>query len=101
MLSQSEIHELLSDILGNDNVYFQPPENVKIKYPCIICTRDLISTNFADNLPYKHDDRYNVMLIDRNLNSSIPDELKALPKSRFDRNYTSDNLYHTVFKIYF
>ena len=32
------------------NVYFQPPETIKIKYPCIIYSLDDYDTRFADTL---------------------------------------------------
>lgn len=31
------------------NVYFQPPESVKLLYPCIVYKRSAGDTRFADN----------------------------------------------------
>ena len=30
------LHKILKEIIGNDNVYFQPPESAKLKYPRIL-----------------------------------------------------------------
>ena len=35
-----------------DNVYFQPPTNIKLEYPCIVYKRDFADTEFADDNPY-------------------------------------------------
>lgn len=96
-----DLHVIFKTILGTDNVYFQPPPNVQLKYPCIIYTRDRINTLFAGDRPYRHSKRYMVTVIDRNPDSEIPDKIAELPKCAFDRSYTADNLNHDVFKIFF
>ena len=83
------------------NVYFQPPENVQIQYPCIIYKRDFAETHFADNKPYSYERRYMITVIDQNPDSEIPGKVATLPKSLFNRFYTVDNLNHDVFSVYF
>lgn len=83
------------------NVYFQPPTNVKLQYPCIVYKRDFADTKFADNEPYAHKRRYMVMVIDPNPDSEIPGKVAALPMSLFNRFYTVDNLNHDVYSVYF
>ena len=83
------------------NVYFQPPTNVKLQYPCIIYKRDFADTKFADNEPYAHKRRYMVMVIDPNPDSEIPGKVAALPMSLFNRFYTVDNLNHDIYSVYF
>ena len=39
MKTRYELHEFLCEILGSRNVYFQPPESVKMKYPAIVYER--------------------------------------------------------------
>ena len=58
-----KLHEKLCDILGSRNVYFQPPETVKMKYPCIVYERSDGDTQFANNMPYTFALRYTVTLI--------------------------------------
>ena len=83
------------------NVYFQPPTNVELKYPCIIYKRDFADTKFADNEPHSHKRRYMVTVIDKDPDSEIPEKVAKLPMSLFNRFYTVDNLNHDVFSIYF
>lgn len=83
------------------NVYFQPPENVKIEYPCIVYERDFADTKFADNRPYLHTKRYAVTVIDTNPDSTIPDQVAELPMCVFNRFFTAGNLNHDVFSLYF
>lgn len=91
----------LETILGTTNVYFQPPANVRMQYPCIVYTRDNALTRFAGNLPYRYTKRYQVTIIDRDPDSLIPDKVAALPMCTFDRSYVADNLNHDVFSLYF
>lgn len=84
-----------------DNVYFQPPENIKLTYPCIVYRRDSANTQFADNRPYRNKKRYQVMVIDQDPDSPIPDKVADLPLCTFDRHYTAEYLNHDVFNLYF
>jgi hypothetical protein len=94
-----DLHKILTDITSN--VYFQPPTNVQIEYPCIVYKRDFADTKFADNQPYANKRRYMITIIDQNPDSDIPGKVAALPLSLFNRFYTVDNLNHDVFSVYF
>jgi hypothetical protein len=83
------------------NVYFQPPPNISLEYPCIIYSRDGGQSEYAENAPYLHMKRYMVTVIDRNPDSSLPDKVEELPFCRFDRFYATENLNHHVFNLYF
>jgi hypothetical protein len=97
--SRLQLHELLVQI--TPKVYFQPPENISMDYPCIVYERDNAETEFAGNKPYRYEKRYQVKVIDRYPDSPIPDKIAALPLCVFDRHYTADNLNHDVFNLYF
>lgn len=84
-----------------EKVYFQPPENVRLEYPCIVYSRDYADTKFADNNPYSHVKRYMVTVIDRDPDSDLPDKVAALPSSIFNRFYTADGLNHDVYQVFF
>jgi hypothetical protein len=96
---RQQLHQLLKTI--TDNVYFQPPQNVQLVYPCIVYNRDFADTKFADDLPYSHMTRYMVMVIDRDPDSEIPAKISAIPRSVYTRFFTADNLNHDVFSLYF
>lgn len=98
---REEFMQVLKDILGSDNVYFQPPTSTTMRYPCIFFERSNLRTEFANNLPYKTKKRYSVSLIAVDPDDSTFDKLSHLPMSTFDRHYKADNLNHDVFSIYF
>ena len=92
---------VFEELLGNRNVYFQPPESVKLDYPCIIYERSGIRNNSANNKLYLKHKSYTVTFISEDPDSEIPDKLLELPYCGFDRHFTSDNLNHDVFTLYF
>lgn len=99
MAQRLKLHQLLKTF--TENVYFQPPENIQLKYPCIIYKRDSADTKFADDIPYNHTVRYMITVIDPNPDSDLPGKIASIPKSLFNRFYTADNLNHDVFNVYF
>lgn len=101
MGSRIELHSILEGILGTSSVYFQPPSSIEMVYPCIVYHRSDIDIKFANNNPYKFKKQYQIKLIYMNPDSDLPDKLASLPTCSFDRRYTSENLYHDIFIIYF
>jgi hypothetical protein len=101
MAQRLELQALLVDILGTNDVYFQPPPTVQMKYPCIVYHRDYELVNHADDLVYKRRKRYLITIIDQNPDSGIPDKVSELPLCVYDRFYTADNLNHDVYKLFF
>ena len=96
-----QLQSLLEELLGSENVYFQPPSTVQMAYPAIVYNRDSTMTEFADDKPYANTKRYMVTIIDRNPDSSIPDKVAMLPLTTFNRHFTADNLNHDIYNIYF
>lgn len=96
-----ELHELLVEILGSRNVYFQPPATVKMKYPAIVYNRNDFDNQHADNIPYVQKVGYQIIVIDKNPDSETVHKIAQLPLCRYDRHYNSDNLNHDVFSIYY
>lgn len=101
MAPRLELQMLLEGLLGSQNVYFQPPANVQMNYPCIVYKRDDADTQFAGNKPYLYVKRYMVTVIDRNPDSVIPDKVAQQPMCLFNRHYAADGLHHDVFNLYF
>jgi hypothetical protein len=100
-LPRLDLQDLLIEILDSDNVYFQPPSNVEMKYPCIVYNRESIDPVWGNGKPYKLDNRYQVTVIDRDPDSEIPDKVANLPKCIHDRFFIADNLNHNVFRLFF
>jgi hypothetical protein len=93
------LHQLLKGF--TQNVYFQPPDGVVLKYPAIIYELDDIKPEFAGNVPYRLTNRYQLTIIDPMPDSPIPIKVAVLPTCRFDRFFVADNLNHFVFNLYF
>ena len=91
----------LEDFLGSRNVYYQPPESIKLKYPCIIYEDARIQQTFADNQTYLKNKQYTITIIHQNADSDLDerilDEFKLIS---YDRPYKADNLYHEVFTLF-
>jgi hypothetical protein len=101
MAQRLELQALLVDLLGSDNVYFQPPAGMYMEYPCIVYGRNDVHMQYADNSPYKHKKRYQVTYMGRDPDSDVPDKLAMLPLCSFDRHFKSDDLNHDVYNLYF
>lgn len=94
------LHDLLCEKLGSTNVYFQPPESVKIKYPAIVYSRNRIENTSADNITYKQSVSYVITVIDRDPDSEIVERISKIPCIAYDRSYIADNLNHDVFRLF-
>ena len=95
-----ELSAIFKEILGNNNVYFQPPNNTRMSYPAIVYSRKRIENTFADNCVYNQRTGYEAIVIDPNPDSDIVYKMSQLPNCRHDRHYVSDNLNHDAFTLY-
>lgn len=101
MADRLELQTLLEEILGSRNVYFQPPESLRMKYPAIVYTRDGINNTFADDESYVSRRRYSVTVIDEDPDSPIIDKVNKLQNCQFNSHFTSDQLNHDIFTLFF
>jgi len=101
MSNRYELNDILKTILGSDNVYYQPPETIKLNYPCIVYSLSSLNTFRADDLLYFKKKRYQITLIDKNPDTDKFDPILELPYCTFDRHYASDGLNHYNFNLYF
>lgn len=101
MGTRLQLQTLLEGLLGSRNVYFQPPANLEMNYPAIVYARDNMDSIFADNDPYRVTKRYQVTVIDKNPDSTIPDKVIGLRHCAYSRGFKADNLNHDIFTLYF
>lgn len=90
----------LEELLGSRNVYYNPPESVKMLYDAIVYSKKDIRSTFANNKAYSMLDCYEVTVISKTPDPPIIEKLMAMPYCSFDRYYRSDNLHHNVFTLY-
>lgn len=101
-MSRKELGKKLREILGTDNVYFQPPNNTKINYPCIIYNKERQKISNSDDIHYLAFDKYEVLVIDRNPDSEIVNNIcSSFDYSRVERHFVKDNLNQTTLTIYY
>ena len=100
MANRLDLHEMLCDIIGSRNVYFQPPESVKMQYPAIKYSLSNIKNNHANDKVYTQSRSYQIIVIDKSPDSAISDKVSQLPYCKFDRSYVSDGLNHYVYTLY-
>ena len=102
MASRLELHEELCNLLGSRNVYYQPPESLKLKYPCIVYSRSIPNKHNANNRLYMSTNCYDGIIIDPTPDSEIPDEIvEYFPMCSLSKSYASDNLNHYPFTLYY
>lgn len=98
--SRLKLHNILKQVLGSDNAYFQPPESLKLKYPCIVYSISNVDTKYANNYPYKFNVCYQVTLISRDPDEETREKILKLQMCRYERSFKANDLNHDVFRIY-
>lgn len=98
---RTELHAILKSLDNAEEVYFQADETSTLKFPCIIYERFDSWVAYADDVKYLGKKRYNVIVVDRNPDSLLSDEVEDLPLTKFDRFYKASGLNHFVYKLYF
>jgi len=99
MAPRLQLQTLLESV--TENVYFQPPPNIKMSYPCIVYSRSGSSADHADNELYRHAKQYQVTVVDRDPDTDLADQVEALRYSSFERFFAADDLNHYVFTLFF
>jgi hypothetical protein len=95
------LHNKLVELFGNNHVYYQPPENLKMEYPCIRYSKSDITSSHADNIKYINKPSYEIVIIDKHPDNDVIGKILELPLSSYDRHYISDNLNHDIIKLFF
>lgn len=102
MRARSELQTILRTLLGSDHVYFQPPESMKLAYPCIVYERNPGYTNRADNSLYRYQHNYQLTYITDDPETELPVTiLKTFESCSYERDFVYENLYHHIFNLYF
>lgn len=101
MRSRLELQSLLESLLGSRNVYFQPPESIKMNYPAITYSVNDIDKKSADNTAYLLTKQYQLIVIDKKTDNPVIEKLLKLQYCTYDRQFKMDNLYHDVLTLYY
>lgn len=101
IIEDPETHELGYEACIRP-VYFQPPGNMEIEYPCVIYHLSDIAITRADNSVYRAVQQFTITLVDEDPDSEYVEKLlTTFGTIRFDRFYISDSLNHWTFSLYY
>lgn len=102
MHTRLELHQELVDILGSNDVFYNPPASMFLRYPCIVYSAPKPDVMHADNVKYRFLFQYEIIYISPNTepDDSVAMKLLELPYTRLVNRYTADNLMHTKIEIY-
>lgn len=101
MPDRLDLQNLLEELLGSRNVYYQPPESIKMQYDAIRYSKSTITSRYANNNKYSMKDRYELIVISKRPDNPVIKKLLTLQYCSYDRSYVADNLYHDVLTIYY
>lgn len=101
MASRLKLQSKLEELLGNRNVYYQPPSSVTMSYPAIRYSKSKPDVKRADNEVYLKTNCYEIIVISKRPDEPVIEEIEKLPNSRWERHYVSDNLNHDVLTLYY
>ena len=98
---QESLADLVEDTFGKVNIYYNPPENIRMTYPCFVINLDDINDIYASNEIWNSIVRYSVTFITRKVQEDIiPLMLSGFHDYvSFNRSFASDGLSHYVFTI--
>lgn len=101
MATRLELQSKLEELLGSRNVYYQPPESVKMEYPAITYSKTNIPVIYANGSVYSKNTCYEIIVIDKKPDNEVVNKLLELPYCSYDRQYKADNLNHDVLTLYY
>ena len=101
MGTREDLDAILCETLGSENVYFQPPESLRMNYPCIVYSLTGHFNRPADNLVYHRRRQYELLFITRDPDSEMIEKIADLPYCSLGRPYSADNLHHYPYTIYY
>lgn len=96
-----KLHHVLEDIISSRHVYFQPPESVKLEYPCIVYNLAKVPVQHADNTVYLMNPKYVI----RYISKGPDDRTKLLLVQSLGvpiiQTYAQNGLYHYIYELYY
>ena len=93
------LRRVLQETVGEIHLYYQPPANLKMQYPCIRYDLNRIRNVHADGHVYLQHPSYTVTVMTKPPDSDLTAAVSRLDQCRHDRSYIADNLYHDVFTM--
>lgn len=99
--SRLKLQSKLEELLGSENVYYNPPESKKMAYPAIRYTKKDIDVRRASNTIHTTKTCYEVTVISAKPDDPVIEKILELPYCSYDRPYKASNLNHDVLTLYY
>lgn len=100
--SREELQSMLEEFLGSANVYWQPPESIKLKYPAIVYDLYRVNQRFGSDRQHIDYPGWSITIIDLNQDVDwVQKMLEAFRYCSLERVYIADNLAHYAFIVYY
>lgn len=100
MANRLDLQYSFEELLERKNVYFDPPESKKLKYPAIVYNLNNYTISSANNTNYIVHPGYQAILIDADPDSIYVEKMLTLSYCSFIRHYTASGLHHWVFNLH-
>ena len=100
-LKELKLDRIFRNTLGNNNVYFQPPESVKINYPCIIWNLSKTASTYADDRSYIQNPKYVIRYVSTEPDDQMRFTLVDVLGVPIIQVYCKDGLYHYIYELYY
>lgn len=101
MSSRINLQNELETLLGC-TVYFDPPESIKISYPCVIYSLDRLVPLRADNKLYQVHPRYHVMCCSKDPDNTMALEImNHFQHVTFESRQTRDHIHMDNLTLYY
>lgn len=109
MGTRHKLHAELKQLLGTSELtgdaarcYFQPPESIKMSYPCFVYDRARSDNIRADNLIYRRVHHYELTYLTHDPDDPMIDGLEDHFKMcRFSRHNRAKGLNHYHYDLYY
>ena len=101
MADRLDLQSTLEELLESENVYYQPPESIKMQYDAIKYSKKNVMSTYAGDAKYSMRNCYELIVISRRPDNPVIERLLELPYTSYDRHYVADNLHHDVITIYY
>lgn len=100
MGSRLELHDELLQFIPN--VYFQPPSDIQMSYPCIVYDKLPHMRHFANDVIYLSQQEYKITLIEHNPDSDVAKRMeKHFQYCGINQHYKIDGLNHTHLSLFY
>lgn len=96
-----KLDKVLRDTLGSAHVYFQPPESVRMEYPCIVYNLAKIPAQFADDKAYLLNPKYVIRYVTHKPDDEMRFTLVNVLGVPMIQAYAKDGLYHYIYELYY